>query len=165
MYSFSYLEPVCCSMSGFTCCFLTCIQVSQEAGKLAWWSCLFKIFPQFVVIYTVKGFSRVHEVEAQCRVHRAKCWAGWLTSWNQNFQEKQQQSQTCRWYHFNGKKWRGAKEPPEGERGDWKSWLKTQHSKNEYHSIWSHHFIANKWGKGGNSHRTNFLVLENHCGW
>ena len=32
MYSFFYLEPVCCSMSSSNCCFLTCIQVSQEAG-------------------------------------------------------------------------------------------------------------------------------------
>ena len=32
-YSFSYLEPVCCSMSSSNCCFLTCIQISQEAGK------------------------------------------------------------------------------------------------------------------------------------
>ena len=31
-YYFSYLEPVCCSMSSSNCCFLTCIQVSQEAG-------------------------------------------------------------------------------------------------------------------------------------
>ena len=31
-YSFSYLEPVCCSMSSSNCCFLTCIQISQEAG-------------------------------------------------------------------------------------------------------------------------------------
>ena len=36
MYSFSYLEPVCCSMSSFNCCFLTCIQVSQEAGQVVW---------------------------------------------------------------------------------------------------------------------------------
>ena len=36
----------------------------------------------------------------------------------------------CRWYHLNGRKWRGNKEPLEGERGEWKSWLKTQHSKN-----------------------------------
>ena len=38
--------------------------------------------------------------------------------------------QQCRWYHSNGRKWRGTKEPfDEGERGEWKSWLKTQHSK------------------------------------
>ena len=34
-----------------------------------------------------------------------------------------------------------------------KSWLETQHSKNEDHGIWSHHFIANRWGKHGNSDR------------
>ena len=43
---------------------------------------------------------------------------------------------------------RGTKEPlDEGERGEWKSWLKTQHSKNQDHGIWSHHFMANRWGK------------------
>ena len=40
-------------------------------------------------------------------------------------------SQICRWHHYNGRKWRGTKEPlDEGKRGEWKSWLKTQHSKN-----------------------------------
>ena len=48
-YSFLNLEPVFCSMSGFNCCFLTCIQISQEVGKLIWYSHLFKNFPQFVV--------------------------------------------------------------------------------------------------------------------
>ena len=43
--------------------FLTFIQVSQQAGKLAWYSHLFKNFPQFVVILTVKGISRVNEAE------------------------------------------------------------------------------------------------------
>ena len=42
--------------------FLTCIQVSQEAGKLVWYSHLLN-FPQFVVIHTVKGFSVVKEAE------------------------------------------------------------------------------------------------------
>ena len=44
MYSFSYLEPVCCSMSSSNCCFLTCIQISQEAGKVVWYSHLFNNF-------------------------------------------------------------------------------------------------------------------------
>ena len=45
--------------------------------------------------------------------------------------KKYQQPQICRWYHFNGRKWRGAKETvDEGERGEWESWLETQHSKN-----------------------------------
>ena len=63
MYSFSYLEPVCCSMSSSNCCFLTCIQISQEAGKTVWYSHLFKNFPQFLVIYTVKGFSVVSKAD------------------------------------------------------------------------------------------------------
>ena len=50
-------------MSGSNCCFLTCIQVFQEAGKVVCYSYLFKNFPQFVVIYTVKGFSIVNEAE------------------------------------------------------------------------------------------------------
>ena len=50
-------------MSGFNCCFLTCIQVLQEAGKVVWYSHFFKNFPQFVVIYTAKGFSVVNESE------------------------------------------------------------------------------------------------------
>ena len=43
------------------CCFLTCTQVSQEAGQVVWYSHLLKNFPQFVVIHTVKGFSIVKE--------------------------------------------------------------------------------------------------------
>ena len=61
MYFFPKFEPVHCSMSGSNCCFLTFIQVSQEAGKVVWNYHLFKNFPQFVVIYIVKGFSVVNE--------------------------------------------------------------------------------------------------------
>ena len=50
-------------MSGYNCCFLTCIQVSQEAGKVVWCSFVFKNFPQFAVIHKVKGFSVVNEAE------------------------------------------------------------------------------------------------------
>ena len=50
-------------MSGSNGCFLTCIQVSQEAGKVVWYSYLFKNFPQFVVIHTVKDFSIASEAE------------------------------------------------------------------------------------------------------
>ena len=48
-YSFPNLEPICCSMSGSNCCLLPCLQISQEAGKVVWYSLLFKNFPQFVV--------------------------------------------------------------------------------------------------------------------
>ena len=63
MYSFPDLEPVCCSVSSSNCCFLTCIQISQEACKVVWYSHLFKNFPQFVVIHTVKGFGIVNKAE------------------------------------------------------------------------------------------------------
>ena len=53
----------------------------------------------------------------------------------------------CRWQAL-------TKEPLEGERGEWKSWLKTQHSKTEdHHGIQSHHFMANRWGNNRNSGR------------
>ena len=48
-------------MCGSNYSFLTCIQVSQEAGKVVWYSHLFKNFPQFVVIHTVKVFGMVNK--------------------------------------------------------------------------------------------------------
>ena len=50
-------------MCGSNCCCLTFIQVSQEVGKVVWYSHLLKNFPQFVVIHTVKGFGIVNEAE------------------------------------------------------------------------------------------------------
>ena len=63
MYSFPNLEQVCFSMSSSNCCFLTCLKISQEAGKVVWYSHLFKNFPQFVVIHTVEGFSIVNKAK------------------------------------------------------------------------------------------------------
>ena len=50
-------------MSASNCCFLTCIQISQKAGQVVWYSHLLKNFPQFVVIHTVKGFGIVNKAE------------------------------------------------------------------------------------------------------
>ena len=50
-------------MSSSNCCFLTCIQVFQEAGQVVWYSHLFQNFPQFIVIHTVKTFSVVNEAK------------------------------------------------------------------------------------------------------
>ena len=50
-------------MLGSDYCFLTLIQVSQDIGKVVWYSHFFKNFPQFVMIHTVKGFSVVNEAE------------------------------------------------------------------------------------------------------
>ena len=49
------LEPVCYSMSSSNCCFLTCIQISQEAGRVVWYSHLFRNFSFFVVITQLKA--------------------------------------------------------------------------------------------------------------
>ena len=43
--------------------------------------------------------------------------------------------------------------------------LNLNYSKNKDHGIWSHHFMANKWGNSGNSVRLSFWGLQNHCRW
>ena len=58
---FSCLEPVCCSMSSPNCYFLTCIQISQEAGQVVWYSHLFKNFP--VCCDPRKGFGILNKEE------------------------------------------------------------------------------------------------------
>ena len=50
-------------MSNSDCCFLTCIQASQEAGQVVWYYHFFQNFPQFIVIHTVKGFGIVNKAE------------------------------------------------------------------------------------------------------
>jgi len=50
-------------MSSSNYCFLTCIQISQGADQLVWYSHLFQNFPQFVVIHTVKGFGIVNKAK------------------------------------------------------------------------------------------------------
>ena len=47
------------------CCFLNCVQISQEAGQVAWYSHLFKNFSQFVVMYAVKGFGLINKAEVE----------------------------------------------------------------------------------------------------
>ena len=62
-YTFPNLQSVRCFMSGSNYCFLTCIQISQEAGQVVWYSHLFQNFLQFVVIHTIKGFGIVNNAE------------------------------------------------------------------------------------------------------
>ena len=59
----SQFGTVCCFMSDFNCCFLTCLQISQESDQVACYSHLLKNFPQFVVIHTVKGFGVDNKAE------------------------------------------------------------------------------------------------------
>ena len=65
MYSFPNLEPVHCFMSSSNCCFLTCIQISQEAGKVVWYSHLLKNYSVFcdshsqrLWLWTTKGSNQ-----------------------------------------------------------------------------------------------------------
>ena len=74
MYSFSCLESVCCSMSSSNCCFPICIQVSQEAGQVVWYSHIFQNFPQFIVIHTVKGFGIVNKAEIDVSLELFWCF-------------------------------------------------------------------------------------------
>ena len=73
VYSFVNLEPVCCSMSGSIGCFLTYIQVSQEAGKVVWYSHLLKSF-LFPIIHTVKRLSLIHEIDVSVFLEFSCCF-------------------------------------------------------------------------------------------
>ena len=53
-------------MSSSNCCFLTCLQVSQEAGQVVWYSHLLYNFPKFIVVHTVKGFGIINKSEIRC---------------------------------------------------------------------------------------------------
>ena len=60
-------------MSSSNCCFLTCVQVSQEAGQVVWYSHLLQNFPQFIVIHTVEGFGIVNKAEKMLRLRVPGC--------------------------------------------------------------------------------------------
>ena len=76
-YFFPNLEPVCCPMSGSNCCFLTCMQISQEAGQVVQYSHLLQNFLQFIVIHTIKGFGIVNKAEIDVHgSHIAEAWLG-----------------------------------------------------------------------------------------
>ena len=58
-------------MSSSNCCFLNCIQISQESGQVLWYSHQFQNFPQFIVIHTVKGFGIVNKAEIDVFLERS----------------------------------------------------------------------------------------------
>ena len=73
--------------------------------------------------------------------------------------------QIRRWYHPNDRKWRGTEEPlDEGERGEWKGWLKLNIQKTKIMASSPITSWQNRMGKSGNSNRLNFLELQNHWG-
>ena len=64
------------------CCFLTCIQISQEAGQVVWYSHLIKNFPQLVVIHAVKGFGIVNKASLVALTVKSlpPIWETWVWS-------------------------------------------------------------------------------------
>ena len=145
---------------------LSCLLPNQYAGQeaqleLACNNTLVQIFE--------RSRSRLYFHPAYLTsMQRTSCknWAWWSTSWNQYWWDKYQSPQICKRHHLYDRKWRVTKEAlDEGERGEWKTWLKTRHSNNEDHGIWSHHFMAYWWVTSGNSGRLSFLGIQNHCGW
>ena len=58
-------------MSSSKCCYLTCIQVSKEAGQVVWYAHLFQNFPQFIVIHIVEGFGVVNKAEIDFFLERS----------------------------------------------------------------------------------------------
>jgi len=77
-------------MSSSNCCFLTCIQISQEEDQVVLYSHLFQNFPQFIVIHTVKGFGIFNKaeidvfLELSCFFHEA-AYVGNLVSGSSAF--------------------------------------------------------------------------------
>ena len=61
-------------MSSSNCCFLTCIQISQEADQVVWYSHLFHNFPQLIVFHTVKGFGIVNKAEIDVFLEHSCCF-------------------------------------------------------------------------------------------
>ena len=76
----------------------------------------------------------------------------WPSSLIVSFLMKQTKNRSCIWsyqgyYEESQEHLRRTKEPLDKGEREWKGWVKTQHSKNEDHGVWSHHFMANRCGK------------------
>ena len=78
MYSFPYLDPVCCPMSNSNCFFLTCIQISQEAGQVVWYSYLFQNFPVYCDLHSQSlshsQLSRCFSGISLLSLWSSECW-------------------------------------------------------------------------------------------
>ena len=96
-----------------------------------------------------------------CRVHHVK-WLGWMKhKLESRLLGDISITSDMQMTPPYGKKWRETEEPfDESEGGEWKSWLKTQHSKNKDRGIRSYHFVTNRWVNNGNSERLYFLGLQ-----
>ena len=78
MNSFPNLETACCSKSSYNCCFLTCIQISQEEGKVVWYSHLFQNFPVCCDLH--KAFGKVNKAEVDVFL-KLSCFRKAMIQW------------------------------------------------------------------------------------
>ena len=118
MYSFPNLEPVRCSVSSSNCCFLTSIQISQEVSQILLFLSLELSVWHFFCNFSQSIALICHTIKVSGRLGDTKSYIFWFYF-------------ICRWHHPYGRKWRRTKEPlDESEKGEEKSWLKTQHSEN-----------------------------------
>ena len=114
-------------------------------------------------VLQVDSLSLSHLGRPKCSAHHAKCQAGQITSWNQDCQEKYEQPQICKWYHSNGRKWRGTKEPlDKDEKGEEKvTWNSTFKKLRYWHPVPLLH--GKKMGGGEwKQWQTLILGLPNH---
>ena len=97
----------------------TTLRISSETCRQAKMQQLEPYMEQLTDSKLGKEYSRLYIVTLFiCKLHHTKCQAGWVTSWNQDCQEKCQQPQICKWHYSNGRNQRGTKEPlDEGTRG------------------------------------------------
>ena len=117
----------------------------KDTSRLYIVTCLFNLYAEYIM-----QNARLDEAQAGIKISR------------RNINNLRYADDTT----LMARKQRRTKEPlDESERGELKSWLKTQNSKNKDHGIWSHYFMENRWGKSGNSVRLYFWGLQNHCRW
>ena len=98
-FSFPKFEPAPCSMSSSNYCFFSCIQLSQEAGNVVWYSHLTKNIPQFVMIHTVKVGEAWQWQRGMACMYSKGC--GTRTSQVAQWKESACQSRRCRRHSFN----------------------------------------------------------------
>ena len=111
-----YTEPTLIISWNYDPCLLRNLYASQEAtvrirhGKIDWFQ-----IGKGVCQGCILSLAYLTYMQST----HAKCQAGWITSWSQNWQDKYQQLQISRRYHSKGRNQRGTTESlDEGERGE-----------------------------------------------
>ena len=157
-------------MSSSNCCFLICIQVSQEAGQVVWYSHLFQNFPQFIVIHTVKGFGIVNKAEVDVLLELS-CFFDDPEDVSNLISGSSALSKTIVGRNNNNLRYADDTTLMAESEEELKSLLMKLKEESEKvglklniqkMKIMAHHFMGNRWGNSG---RLYFGGLQNHCRW